>query len=267
MSPDPGRGTAAGAPLIDRILVRDQWLVGSALLGAAALAWWWVAADAAAHEAMAGMAPDPWSPAYLGPAFAMWALMMAAMMLPSATPMILLYARFARNAAPAKAPAAAALFVLAYLAVWSAFSAGAALAQAALVASGLVSQMALALGDRRLAGGLLVLAGLYQLTPLKQACLAECRSPLSFLIRLWRPGPAGALRLGLAHGGYCLGCCWALMALLFVGGVMNLAWVAVLAALVFAEKLAPPPVRATGLIAATLIAAGAALLAGLSAQP
>jgi len=107
---------------------------------------------------------------------------------------------------------------------------------------------------------LLVLAGLYQLTPLKRACLDQCRSPLSFVTRLWRPGWRGAVRLGLAHGAYCIGCCWLLMALLFVGGVMNLAWVAVLAVLVLIEKVAPIGVRGAQAIGIVAIAAGIFLL-------
>jgi predicted metal-binding membrane protein len=182
-------------------------------------------------------------------------------MLPSAAPMILLYSRVAARA-PAGGLALATVFVLAYLAVWTGFSAAAALAQALLISTGLMSAAALAVGDNRIAGALLVLAGLYQLSPLKQACLDQCRSPLTFIIRLSRPGAAGALRLGLAHGLYCLGCCWALMLLLFVGGVMNLAWIAVLALLVLIEKLAPGRLPVRRLLAAALVFLGALGLAG-----
>jgi predicted metal-binding membrane protein len=182
----------------------------------------------------------PAGPAYLFSAFAMWLLMMVAMMLPSAAPMILLYERFAKGVKrQGRALAPTFLFAATYLGVWAGFSLLAAAVQFLLVQSGLISAMGLALGSRRIAGLLLIAAGLYQLTPLKRACLAACRSPLSFLTRLWRPGWAGALRLGFAHGLYCLGCCWLLMALLFVGGVMNLAWVAALAILVLIEKVAP----------------------------
>ncbi len=208
---------------------------------------------------MAAMHVSPWSAAYLLSAFVMWALMMVAMMLPSAAPMILFYARFARRSGMRGAAAATAVFVLSYIAIWTLFSALAALLQAALVAAGAASAMELALGDRRVAGLLLGLAGLYQLTPLKRSCLASCRSPLDFLMRQWRPGPAGALRLGLAHGLFCLGCCWALMALLFVGGVMNLAWIAALAVVVMAEKLAPARLRLRQVLGIVLILAGIAL--------
>ena len=206
------------------------------------------------------MAVDPWSFDYLASAFTMWLLMMVAMMLPSAAPMILFYARFARRSGLRGAGAAIALFVACYVAIWALFSLAAALLQAMLVAGGAVSAMALALGERRLAGGLLLLAGLYQLSPLKRACLRECRSPIDFLMRLWRPGTAGALRLGLTHGIYCLGCCWALMLLLFVGGVMNLAWIAGLALLVAAEKLAPARLRLSQALGAALILGGVAFI-------
>ena len=241
---------------IERILARDRLIVLVSLLAVAGLSWLWLLRAPMRH------ATDVWTAAYLLPTFLMWALMMVAMMLPSAAPMILLHARFARRAMPAGALASTALFALAYLAIWLLFSLAAALAQGWLVASGPMSAMALAVGDRQLAGGMLVLAGLYQLTPLKRACLDQCRSPIAFLMRLWRPGPRGTLRLGLAHGLYCLGCCWALMLLLFVGGVMNIGWIGGLALLVLAEKLAPPrwPVRETS--GAVLLVAGLVLALG-----
>jgi predicted metal-binding membrane protein len=190
----------------------------------------------------------------------MWALMMVAMMLPSAAPMILLYARVAARAGAGARTASTSLFLLTYLGIWTLFAAAAALAQAMLISSGRVDAMALAAGDGRVAGTLLLLAGLYHLSPLKRACLDQCRSPLAFIMRLSRPGIAGALRLGVAHGLYCLGCCWALMLLLFVGGVMNLAWIAGLSLLVLAEKYAPPALRLRRLLAAALIGAGAVLM-------
>ena len=166
--------------------------------------------------------------------------MMVAMMLPSAAPMILLYGKLARSGRQQGGVfASTTVFAGLYLAVWGGFSAVAALIQWALVRSGAISDMGLAFGDSRVAGALLVAAGLYQLTPLKHTCLEKCRSPLSFLMRLWRPGLAGAARLGLTHGVYCLGCCAMLMALLFVFGVMNLAWVALLAIAVLIEKVVP----------------------------
>ena len=250
-------------PLLDRLIARDRVIVAVALALAAGLAWAWLLAAPRGTNMADGMAMPGeggiWTLAYLGAAFLMWALMMVAMMLPSAAPMILLYSRFARQAAP-RPLAYTAAFLGAYVAVWTLFSLGAALAQAALVSAGAVSAMSLALGSARCAGALLVLAGLYQLSALKQACLDQCRSPLSFIMRRSRPGPGGAFRLGLAHGLFCLGCCWALMFLLFVGGVMNLAWIAGLALIVLAEKALPARFAPRPLIAAVLIVAGSLLL-------
>jgi predicted metal-binding membrane protein len=242
-------------------LSHDRLIVGAALAAAASLAWLWLWRNASADMAsMAPMAPAVWTPSYLLAAFAMWALMMVAMMLPSASPMILFYARFATRSGMTGGARAAILFTLTYVAIWAGFSLLAALLQAALVATGAVSAMALAFGDRRLAGALMLVAGLYQLSPLKRACLATCRSPLDFLLRRWRPGLAGALRLGAVHGVYCLGCCWGLMLLLFVGGVMNLAWIAALALLVLAEKLAQRRLRLSLWLGGALALGGAALI-------
>jgi predicted metal-binding membrane protein len=189
----------------------------------------------------------------------MWAIMMVAMMVPSAAPMILLHARIDRGSAHERR-AHSAIFVATYLLVWGGFSALAATAQAALVALGVVDAMRLSIGSRVIAAALMAVAALYQLSSAKRACLEQCRAPLLFVSRYWRPGTAGAVRLGLAHGLYCLGCCWGLMLLLFVGGVMNLAWVALLALVVSAEKLSPPGWRVTHIVAAALIAGAAGLL-------
>ena len=245
---------------IERLLSRSGLVAGAALLLAAMLAWRWLMVSGS--RGMGAMAMAPWSAAYLVPAFAMWAVMMVAMMLPSAAPMILLHARIDRAASPARRLVHTLLFALAYLLVWSAFSAVAALAQALLVDLGLVSSASLALGRRPLAAALLAGTALYQLSPVKAACLDQCRSPIHFVMRYWSPGIAGALRLGLVHGLFCVGCCWGLMLLLFVAGVMNLAWIALLAAIVFAEKAAPPNWRISRLIAGLLFAGAAALLAG-----
>ena len=163
--------------------------------------------------------------------------------------------------------ASTTLFAGFYLAVWGGFSALAALVQWALVRSGAISDMGLAFGDRRIGGALLMAAGLYQLTPLKTACLEKCRSPLSFLMRLWRPGLFGAARLGLTHGLYCLGCCAMLMALLFVFGVMNLAWVACLAVVVLIEKVVPGGERIGRLTGVAVLAVGVAMVLGLLPAP
>ena len=241
---------------IERILARDRLIVLVSLLAVAGLSWLWLLRAPMRH------ATDVWTAAYLLPTFLMWALMMVAMMLPSAAPMILLHARFARGAMPAGALASTALFALAYLAIWLLFSLAAALAQGWLVASGPMSAMALAVGDRQLAGGMLVLAGLYQLTPLKRACLDHCRSPLSVIMSEWREGPGGAFLMGLRHGAYCTGCCWILMALLFVAGVMNLLWIAMIAVFVLVEKAAPQGQWVGRVAGLALIVAGAYMIAG-----
>ena len=250
-------------PVWLRLIAHDRGVAAAALALVVVIAWAWLLAHGTATDAHAemdmgaGMAPHVWSPGYLLAAFAMWGLMMVAMMLPGAAPMILLHARVARRSGAAGLTAASAA---AYVAVWLLFSAAAASAQAVLVASGLVAGISLALGDSRLAGGLLVAAGLYQLSPLKRACLDQCRSPLSFIMRWSRSGVAGAMRLGAIHGLYCLGCCWALMLLLFAGGVMNLYWIGALALVVAAEKLAPPRLRLTEALGALLTLAGLALV-------
>ena len=220
-----------------RALRRDDWIVLACLALAAALALAWLMRGAGLS--MGAMMAPPFSAAYLGPAFAMWALMMVAMMLPSATPMILLHARVARQGGGGPLPRATLVFALVYVLLWSGFALFAALAQAALVAAGALSAMSLAIGDRLAVAALLLVAAGWQLAPLKRACLDKCRSPLTFLLRGFRPGWRGALRLGFAHGFYCIGCCWALMLLLFVGGVMNLGWIAALGAVVVVEKYGP----------------------------
>ena len=211
---------------------------------------------------MAGMAMavEPLSAGYLLPAFAMWAIMMVAMMVPSATPMILLHARIDKAPMQRTRALHTLLFALAYLLVWTGFSAVAALAQALLVSAGTVSAMALAIGSREIAALLLLGAAAYELTAAKRLCLDKCQSPMMFILNHWKPGAAGAFRIGIAHGLFCLGCCWALMLLLFVGGVMNLAWVALLGIVVLAEKFAPPRWRAERYVAAALAVAAAALL-------
>jgi predicted metal-binding membrane protein len=252
--------------VVNRLLLRDRWIVGSCVAAIAVLAWLWL------WREWAAMAPDTSMPgmempsaamaspsdaaAYLASAFVMWFLMMIAMMLPSATPMIMLYGGLARGAREGQAVLApTSIFAGAYLAVWGGFSVLAALAQCLLVRSGAVSEINLAFGNQRVCGTLLIAAGLYQATPLKRACLQNCRSPMSFLMRFWRPGWAGAARLGFTHGTYCLGCCALLMVLLFVFGVMNLVWVAALALFVLAEKVLPvgPPIGVAAGVVATLI--------------
>ncbi|MGZ3274616.1 MAG: DUF2182 domain-containing protein [Caulobacteraceae bacterium] len=223
----------------------QRLIIALCLLLLAGLSWAWLveqAADArsaAAMAAMPGMAPSAalqlWT--YVPASALTWFLMMVAMMLPSASPLVFLYGRFALAS---KSPIKSTLVIVSvYLAVWAGFSVTAAVAQYLLVKFGVASQATLAIGDRRIGGVLLILAGLYQFSRLKSVCLDACRSPLSFVIRLWRPGWRGALNIGAHHGLHCLGCNWLLMGLLFVGGVMNLTWVVGLAFLVLIEKTAP----------------------------
>jgi predicted metal-binding membrane protein len=204
-----------------------------------------------------------WTPAYGVVVFAMWAVMMVAMMLPSAAPVTLLIAGVARRRGGARLGLPTA-FVTGYLAMWFAFAAVATLLQWQLEAAGLLSET-MALASMVAAGAVLVAAGIYQWTPLKQACLRHCRSPLEFLLFHWRDGAAGAFASGVRHGVFCLGCCWMLMALLFVGGVMNLAWIGGIALLVLIEKVLPWGGwmgRATGIL---MIAWGIATLAAAAA--
>ena len=220
--------------LTSHILKHERLVVASGIVLLVALSWWFLATGAGLgdhggdHMAMPGMAAPP-----LTALIVMWFLMMVAMMLPSAAPAILLYARVRSIRSRDGEVAATWIFLLGYLAVWLGFSVVAAIAQQWLTGP------SMAVADTALPGALLIAAGLYQLSPIKSACLRQCRSPAQFISRHWRAGTFGAARLGILHGAYCVGCCWLLMALLFVGGVMNFAWIAVLTLLVGAEKLLP----------------------------
>jgi predicted metal-binding membrane protein len=198
-------------------------------------------------------AMNDWGAVDLSLVWVMWALMMAGMMLPSAAPMLLAFQALSGRVNPVRPASHALAFAGGYLAVWAAFSAAASLMQWGLLQLRLVSPMMVAT-SAWLAGALLCLAGTYQFTRLKAACLGTCQSPLVFLVRQWRPGLRGAWAMGWRHGWVCLGCCWALMALLFVLGVMNLWWIIALTLLVLAEKALP---AASWLP----LASGAALLA------
>lgn len=210
--------------------------------------------------AMAMPNPAPWGRAELLGLFLMWAVMMVAMMLPSAAPVVLLVLGVLRRRHATRLPfGATTAFLGGYLLVWTGYSAAATLAQWGLHSAALLSPDAMR-ATPVVAGALLILAGVFQWTPLKQACLRHCRSPVHFLSTGWRDGTPGALLMGLRHGGWCLGCCWLLMALLFVAGVMNLAWVAVLAGLVLAEKVAPAGPAVGRLAGVALCAWGAWLV-------
>ena len=197
------------------------------------------AADGMSDMAIAMMAPVAWTPGYAVLMFFAWWIMMMAMMLPSATPMILLFAMVNRKQRDKGAPyVPTGLFAASYVLVWGAFSLVTVSAQWGLERSGLVSSM-MASTSVLLGAGLLIAAGIYQLTPLKHACLRHCRSPIAFITQHWRPGDLGALRMGIEHGAFCTGCCWFLMVLLFYGGAMNLYWVVGLALFVLLEKTIP----------------------------
>jgi predicted metal-binding membrane protein len=226
-------------------------VLGACIGGWAFLAW--LALDMSTPFAQLTMpTSSDWSVAETVAIFSMWAVMMAAMMLPSALPMIV---AFAQMGARSRERARVGMFVAAYLLVWSLFSIAAAVLQWLLQRAGWVDPMILST-SAALDAVLLLIAGAYQFTPLKRVCLATCRSPFGFLLGEWKPGMAGAFRMGVRHGLLCAGCCWALMALLFVGGVMNLAWVAALSIVVAVEKLAPAGDRIAPVLGGALIAAG-----------
>ena len=189
---------------------------------------------------------------------AMWWVMMIAMMTPSAAPLVLLYGLvLRRHAAPGHSAYLPSLLLLAgYLVVWLAFAVAAAALQKALQPAGLLSAMMLSSKSAALSAAVLAAAGLYQLSDFKHTCLAQCRDPVRFLTEHWRPGRFGSFVLGVRHGAYCVGCCWGLMVALFALGVMSLTWMAVVAAIIFAQKVLPAGERLTRVFAVTFIAAG-----------
>jgi predicted metal-binding membrane protein len=225
---------------LPRLMLRERVIILLAVAGVTALSWLYLLQLGRGMPDMAGMAmpmSPRWTPATFALTFAMWAVMMVGMMLPTAAPMILTFAALNRRKAQAfQRVMPVLLFASGYLVVWTAFSLFATLLQWALDRLALLSPM-LTTTNALLGGALFLAAGIYQLTPLKQACLRHCHSPFAFLFNRWRDGLSGALRMGVEHGAYCLGCCWLLMALLFVVGVMNLLWVAAITLFVFGEKL------------------------------
>jgi predicted metal-binding membrane protein len=248
---------------LEQTLRHDRLIVAIGIATVVAFSWGYLLAGAGIDMSMADMPmdPEPWSPAQAWLMFAMWWVMMIAMMVPSAAPTILLFATIKRRQAMTDSPVIESwLFLAGYLVIWAGFSVVAVLVQWALDQSGLLSGM-MASTSSLLAGIILLAAGLYQLTPIKRACLRYCQSPLLFLSSYWQRGTVGALRMGFRHGGYCVGCCWFLMALLFVVGVMNLVWIAAVAVYVAIEKLLPRSEwlsRAAGVV---LIVAGGVVLA------
>ena len=251
---------------LESVLRRDRWVLLAGLACVTGLAWAYMVHEArgmsltgiccCAGMKMSGPDLQVWSAATLLPLFLMWTEMMVAMMLPSAAPMVLTFGQISRRRREQELPyVPTAVFAAGYLTAWTAFSALAALAQWVLHGAALLSPM---MTNRSpiLGGALLVAAGIFQWTPFKNACLRHCRSPLSFLLNDWREGPVGAWLMGLRQGLYCAGCCWFLMALLFVAGVMNIWWVGLITVFVLVEKVAPKVWRVSGLSGAVLVVWG-----------
>jgi len=236
------------AGTIEKVLLQDRRLVVLALFSLSALAWTYLVVMArqmaVGDMTLMGMgamtmSQMPWSLLTFLLMLIMWSVMMVGMMVPSVAPMVLLFARVQRRKLADQAPTARiAAFTAGYLLIWTSFSLIATGLQWALTELRLLSPM-MESTSQLLAVGVLLAAGIYQLTPLKLACLKQCQSPIGFLTMHWKDGISGSLSMGIEHGMYCLGCCWLLMALLFVGGVMNLIWVAIIATFVLLEKVVP----------------------------
>src|SRR5438045_4850356 len=251
---------------------RDRLILGGGLLIVALLAWAWLIAEAhrmnvsgvceCMRMKMTGPDNSAWPAATLAPLFLMWSVMMIAMMLPSALPMVLTFAAVTRNRQRLGRPyVPMSIFVLGYVVMWCVFSALATLGQWWLHRHALLSSSMMSTSGW-LGGMLLLGAGIFQFTPLKQACLTHCRGPLEFIMTRWREGSGGAFRMGLEHGAFCTGCCWALMALLFVAGVMNILWIAALTVLVCLEKMLPARARINLVTGVLLAVWGICVLAG-----
>jgi predicted metal-binding membrane protein len=253
------RGLTAGAAVADGRVVTCV-----ALAVATAVSWWLMARSAAVMNAMEGdpvmlgiaramMAPEATGP-YLGASALMWIVMMAAMMTPAAVPITLVFLRLDRERG-APRTGSGLLFAAGYLTAWFGFALVATVVQWLLHRAALLHGMTMVAGPV-LAGATLLVAGIFQLTPIKEACLAHCRTPMGFLLGHWQAGPYGAFRMGLHHGTFCLGCCWALMLVMFAAGVMSVAAMAVLTVFILAERLLPGR-WATHLPGGLLIAWGA----------
>jgi predicted metal-binding membrane protein len=248
-------GGAGLAPAVAAVRIR-RGLV-AALLLLAGLGWWWTARQ------MQGMDEGPWTGlGTLGWFLGVWVVMMAAMMFPSVAPTVALYSSMTRR----RNPVSPVLFAVGYLVTWA--GAGlVAFAFAAFVGRSTSGVLAWDRAGRWVAGATLVIAAVYELTPLKDVCLGKCRSPLATLLGSWRDGPRGALRMGAVNGAWCVGCCWALMASLFALGVMSLVWMAVVAGLIAVEKTLPWRRTATCGTAALLLALGVLMTAAPDAIP
>lgn len=258
--------------MLDSLLRRDRFLILAGLLTIALIAWLYLVnltqqmrpMDSSMDMGMAAAIPQvqPWQLHDFTLTFLMWAVMMVAMMLPAAAPMILTFAALKRQkTASSSLVGPVGAFVLGYLLVWLGFSLLATLVQGLLHEAALLTPM-MSMTSSLAASGFLIAAGLFQWTPLKHRCLHHCRTPFSFLLNEWRSGRWGALIMGLRHGRYCLGCCWLLMGLLFVAGVMNLLWVAVLAGIVLVEKVTPAGHYVSRVVGVGLLLWGIWLAAG-----
>lgn len=231
-----------------RLTAREYFVVGGGLVGIALVGWaymiymaWAMANMDKVSMWMPPMGAVVWSAGDFIMLFAMWATMMVAMMTPSTLPMVSMFATLSRNRRLRDQPYTSTfVFVAGYLIAWAGFSVLATVAQWQLHIAGLLNPM-MESRSYLMGGGVLIAAGLYQWTPLKDACLHSCRSPLGFLLTEWREGTSGALVMGIRHGIYCVGCCWALMLVLFAVGVMNILWVMLIAAFVVIEKVLPAP--------------------------
>ena len=254
------------ATLIRSLPARDRIAILAGLLGVSALAWVYLIDMAIDMQHMPSMSSgemlqiQPWTTTDFVFMFLMWAIMMVGMMVPTAIPMTLIHAAIGRKAASQGTPIApTAMFVVGYVAMWTVFSAAATLAQWALDQAALLSPM-MVTNSPELGAGLLIGAGIYQMTPWKDSCLRHCRSPAHFIAEHWRPGVAGAFRMGAEHGAFCLGCCWLLMALLFLGGAMNLLWIAAITLFVLLEKVLPFGDQGGRVAGVGMIVLGVALL-------
>jgi predicted metal-binding membrane protein len=251
---------------------RDRILILGCVAAVTALAWGYLfyldhqMSSARQYDRMLmemGMSmATPWTTTDIFFTFAMWVVMMVGMMAGSATPVMLLFAGAHARRGGGRAPLIVLIFGLGYLTVWVGFSACGTLAQWALHDAAMLSP-AMAASSPQVGGAILCAAGVYQLTPFKRACLMHCQSPLGFLMTRWRDGAPGALQMGMRHGAYCLGCCWALMGMLFVAGVMNLVWVATLALFVFLEKTGPAGTVVARVAGAAMIVVGVLFFTGI----
>ena len=258
---------AQAAPLTGSLPRRNRIAILASLFGITLLAWVYLIVMALSMDDMSMTAGEmmrirPWSGLDFLLMFLMWAVMMVGMMVPTAVPMTLIYAAVPRKAASQNTPLSpTAVFVAGYIAMWCLFSVAATLIQWVLDQAALLSLMMVS-NSPALGAGLLMGAGIYQWTPFKDACLQHCRAPAYFFARHWRSGASGAFRLGLEHGAYCLGCCWVLMGLLFLGGVMNLLWIAAITFFVLLEKLSPWGVKGGRVVGAAMVLAGILALVG-----